>query len=188
MRAYKKYVVTMGLVWGLCLVLFVLAYLFVVSPQLKVKAGLVKESNEKKKKYEAALEATKEENKKKLADEVEALKSRANEYVADFEDSANLTFDIGRIASEKQVGSIMVKAADRASGSDKLESKNMEEKYIDIAFESNYRQFATFLNAIERHRPVIFVDRFKVSRAAQSGTGHKVDMGLTVFVRKRTQS
>lgn len=188
MHAYKKHVLAMGLVWGLCLVLFVLAHLFIVGPQLKMKAGLVKESNEKKKIYEAALEAAEEENRKKLADEVEALKSRANDYVADLENSANLTFDIGRIASEKQVGSFTVKAADRASGSDKLESKNMEEKYIDIAFESNYRQFAAFLNAVERHRPVIFVDRFKVTRAAQSGSGHKVDMGLTVFVRKRTQS
>ncbi len=187
MRAYKKYVVTMGLIWGLCLALFVLAYLFILSPQIETKAKLVKEANEKKKAYESALEASKEENRKKLADEVEAVKSRAYDYVADFEDSANLTFDIGRIASEKQVGSFTVKATEKSQGSDKLESKNIEQKYIDIAFESNYKQFATFLNSIERHRPVIFIDRFKVSRAAQSGNWNKVDMGLTIFVRKKTQ-
>ncbi|MFH1371061.1 MAG: GspMb/PilO family protein [Planctomycetota bacterium] len=188
MRAYRKYVLIMGLVWGCCLVLFVLAYLFVISPRLKVKAELVRQANEKKQMYEAAIDATKEENRKKLTDEVASLKSMANDYVADFESSANLTFDIGRIASEKQVGSFAVKAANRIGGSNKLDSKNVEEKYIDISFESNYRQFATFLNAIERHRPVIFIDRFKVSRSAQSGSQHKVDMGLTIFVRKRTQS
>ena len=188
MRNYRKYILIMGLVWGGSSVLFVLAYLFVIGPQLKIKANITRQANEKRQVCEAAIEAAKEENRKKLVEEVKALKSSVNDYVADSEDSSNLTFDIGRIASDKHVGSFTIKANDRLGGSGKLESKNLEEKYIDISFESNYKQFATFLNAIERHRPVIFVDRFKVSRPAQSGNPNKVDMGLAIFVRKQTQS
>jgi Tfp pilus assembly protein PilO len=178
----------MALVWAGCLVLFVLAYFFIMAPQLKIKAELEHKADQKRQMYEAAIDAANEESGRKLADEVEKMKNKLGDYITEFEESANLTFAVRRIAGEKQLGSFAVKTTDRAMGSDKLESKNMEEKYIDIAFESDFRQFATFLNAIERYRPIIFVDRFKVSRAVQNEAGHKVEMDLTVFVRKRTQS
>jgi len=177
----------MALVWMACVILFVIAYYFIIGPQLKIKTGLEKESAEKRQMYREAMEAADEESRKKLVDEVERLKNELSGYIAEFEDSANLTFDIGRIAAEKQVSSFTIKTTDRINNVDQLESKNLQENRIDIAFESDFRQFATFLNALERHQPVIFVDSFKMSRAGSNKTLHKVDMDLSIFVRKRTQ-
>jgi Tfp pilus assembly protein PilO len=175
------------MVWAVCLVLFVLAYFFVIAPRIKVKAELVKESTAKRQLYETAIDAANEESSRKLADEVERMKIKLGDYIAEFDESANLTFDIGRIASEKQVGSFTVKTTEQAKTTDQLTSKNLQENRIEIAFESDFRQFATFLNALERHRPVVFVDRFKVSRGGPGEAGHKADMDLSIFVRKRTQ-
>ena len=189
MRTYKKYILTMSVVWAASLLLFVLAYFLVISPQLQVKAQLVREVVEKQQKYDAAVNAAQEDNKKKLADEVEGLKSKLGDYAVEYQESANLTFDISRIAADKQVGSFNVKTTEQPkdAGKDKSGPKYLQENHIGITFASNFGQFASFLNALERHRPVIFVDKFKVSRGAQGETVHEVNMDLSILVKKRPE-
>ncbi len=183
MREYKKYLMALGIVWAASTVLLGLFFYFVVSPQLAVKKQLNERSDQAKKKYELAIVAAQEESKNKLAEEVAALKAKLGDYIVEFEDSTNLTFDISRIAAEKQVDSFTVKTTDGSKSQDQLNSKNLQENRIDISFSSDYRKFASFLNALERHSPVIFVDRFKLTRG--DPTSHKVDMDLSIFVKKR---
>jgi hypothetical protein len=185
MGAYRKYILAMGIVWAASLVLFALVYYVVIAPQLKVKSQVLKESTEKRQQFESALSAAHEDNKKKLASEVEELKTRLSDYVSEYEESANLTFSISRIAADKQVGDFTVKTSEQSKVQDALAAKNLQENRVEIAFTSDFLQFASFLNTIERHQPVIFVDRFKVSRGDQSGTPNKADMTLSYFVRKK---
>jgi hypothetical protein len=188
MGAYRKYILAMGIVWAASLVLFALVYYVVIAPQLKIKNQVLKDSTEKRQKFEAALNAAQEDNKKKLAGEVEALKTKLSDYVSEYEESANLTFSISRIAADKQVSDFTVKTSEQSKVQDSAAAKNMQESRVEIAFASDFLQFASFINALERHQPVIFVDRFKVSRGDQSGTPNKVDMTLSYFVRKKQDS
>ncbi len=186
MRAYKKYIVMMAVVWSASAAIFALAYFFIVGPQVGDKEKLMAESAKKQKLYEEALTAAQPESKQKLAEEVRNLENRLGDYVAEFEESANFTFAISRIAAEKQVGSFTVKTNDPAKDSGKNAVKSLQENRVEIAFTSDFRQFATFLNALERNQPVVFVDRFKLLRAEPSQGANKVDMDLAIFVRKRT--
>ena len=45
-------------------------------------------------------------------------------------------------------------------------------------------KFAAFLNALERSRPVIFIDKFQIIRSRDSNSNHTVDMKLAVLVGK----
>jgi Tfp pilus assembly protein PilO len=183
-KAYKKYLMMMAVVWGAAFVLFVVAYFLVIAPQLKIKAKLVNEASEKQKASAMAVNAAQEENKKKMSEEVEQLKTRLYDYAADFENSANMTLDISRIAADKQVTEFTVKAGGQSKEPGSTEPKNIRENPIEISFVSDFRQFASFLNTLERHRPVVFVDRFKVSRGNEGAASNKVDMDLSIFVRK----
>ena len=107
------------------------------------------------------------------------------DFVVDFEDSANLIFDISQIATEKKVDSFSIKGQEDRRGSTGLDLKHLREHRIDINFAGGFNQFATFLNALERHRPVIFVDKFEITRSRQENSGHKVNMDLVVLVKKR---
>jgi hypothetical protein len=188
MGAYRKYIITMGIVWGISLVLFATAYYFLVTPQLKVKAELLKEATEKNTQLNMALNASLEENKKKLAAEVESLRTRLSSYVTEYEDSPNLTFAVSRIAGDKQVSVFTVKTPEIDKKQDDLTAKNLQENKMEISFASDFMQFANFINTLERHQPVIFVDRFKVQRDSQGGVPNKVDMSLSFFVRKKETS
>jgi hypothetical protein len=188
MGAYRKYILAMGIVWAASFVVFTLVYYVVIAPQLKVRNQALKESTEKKQQFESALSAAQEDNKKKLAGEVEELKTRLRDYVSEYEESANLTFSISRIAADKQVSDFTVKTSEQGKVQDALAAKNLQENRVEIAFTSDFLQFASLLNTLERHQPVIFVDRFKVLRGDQSGMPNKVDMTLSYFVRKKQDS
>jgi hypothetical protein len=176
----------MGIVWGATFVLSAVAYYLLIIPQLKTKAQLTKEAAEKKSQFDMAINASLEENKKKLAADVESLRSKLSNYVSEYEDFANQTFAISRMAGDKQVSAFTVKTSEQDSRQqDQLKAKNLQENKMEIAFSSDFMQFANFLNTLERHQPVVFVDRFKLQRGDQGATTNKVDMSLSFFVRKK---
>ena len=188
MGAYRKYILAMGIVWAASFVVFAMVYYVFIFPQLKVKAQLLEESTQKQKMFESALNATNEDNKKKMAGEVEALKTRLIDYVCEYEESANLTFAISRIAADKQVSDFTVKTSEQGNVQDALAAKNLQENHVETTFTSDFLQFVSFLNTLERHHPVIFVDRFRVSHGDQGGMSNKADMTLSYFVRKKQDS
>jgi len=186
---YRKYFATVALVWAGCFISFFFIYMLVLAPQKKSKNHIEKQLAEKKQTYESALRANSEGAKAQLDEQLEDLRSGLKSFVVDFEDLANLIFDISQIAGEKRVASFSIKSKDSGEGSKVPDCKYICENHIDISFTvSGFNQFATFLNTLERHRPVVFVDKFTITRSDRDDSGHRVDMDLVVFVRKRQDS
>jgi hypothetical protein len=165
--------------------------MFLLSPQKKTKRQIERQLVEKKQMYESALKATQEKTKIQLREQIEQLRNSLKDFVIGFEDSVNLTLDISQIAREKNIASPSIKGGtgkSNRSGSEMAGCTHISENYINISFTAGFNQFAGLLNALERHRPVIFVDKFKITRSEQDDSGHQVDMELAVFVRKRQDS
>ena len=183
---YKKYFTTIALIWAGCFVLFFFVYVLLLAPQEKAQRQIKNQFAEKKKVYESALKASQEETKIKLDEQIKSLESKLKDFVIDFNDLANLTFDISQIAKEKNVASFSIRGREDRKDSEIPDCKYISESCIDISFNAGFNQFAAFLNALERHRPVIFVDKFTITRSDQHGSGHQVDMSLVVFVKKQS--
>lgn len=187
---YGKYFTKMAAIWAGCFVLFLIIYMLVLVPQKNTKQELEQKLREKKRIHNLAIEMAKKENKIKLNEELEDLREKLNAVVVDFENATNLTFDISRIANDKEVSSFSIET-ERARDRKDKKSKN---KYI---FESNYdvsfladdfNQFATMLNTLERHKPAIFVDTFTIKRSGPGGSDdskHRVKMDLTILIREK---
>lgn len=188
MKLYKKYFVMMGLVWLGSLGLFLATHILLVAPQNARKLKATERLGEKEQMYRSAVEASKEETKVRLTMEVEELRSKLSDFVVETAGSASMTFDIGQLASERNIEPFSVKAYDQKKLSQELDCKYIDEDKIQVKFEGDFNQFAMFLNALERHRPVVFVDSFRIDRAQKQDAGHKVDMDLSVFVQKRQDS
>lgn len=182
---YEKYLITIATIWTGCFVLLFCLYIFVLAPQKKAKKQIGKQLAEKRQLYDSALETSKMETKIKLNEQLENLQSRLGDFVIDSEDSAGLIFDISRIANEKKVDSFSIRHREKHRSSKALDCEYISENCIDISFAGDFNQFATLLNTLERHRPVIFVDNFAIARSKGSGSGHQANMSLAVFVRKR---
>ena len=185
---YRKYFVSVALIWTGCFVLFLLVYMLVLVPQNRCRKQVEKQLAERKQTYDFAMEVSQEKSKNQLKERLEHLRNNLNDFAIDFDDSANLTFDISQIASKKGVGLFSIKTRDDRRVSAISNCNHIYESHIDISFTAGFNQFAAFLNAMERHRPVVFVDKFTITRSDKDDSDHQVNMSLAVFVRKRQDS
>jgi hypothetical protein len=185
---YKKYVTKAALIWAGCFILFFFIYILILAPQGKNKKQIKKQLAEKEQIYHLAQKAAQEETKIQLNEQLKHLQEKFKDFVINFEDLANLTFDISQIAKEKRLASFSIKGVESRGGSLIFDGKYLTESHFAVSFTGNFNQFATFLNALERHRPVVFVDRLRIIHSKLENSDHKVDMDLAVFVRKQQDS
>jgi hypothetical protein len=161
--------------------------MLVLGPQAKTKKMIKKQLTEKKLLFEHAQEITNKETGLKLNEQLGDLRDELRNYVIDFDDTADVTFDISRIANDKKVNSFNIKSGNQGKNASKADNKYVYVNNFDVSFTSGFTQFATLLNALERHSPVIFVDKFRITRSEKNNSEHQVNMDLAVFVRKRTE-
>ncbi len=179
-QIYKKYIKNIILIWSGCLALFVLAYLLIIMPQKEAWKQIDEKFTEAAKNYEIAKTLTKEETKNQLNQQLEELREKTRSWVID-RDSAALTFEIKKIADDKKLGSFSNKTKNNVEVSG---SKYICENNIYVTFTAEFNHFAEFINALERYRPVIFVDKFFITRSKDNSAGHEVSVSLAVFVVK----
>lgn len=186
---YGKYLTKTAIVWTGCFVLFFIVHMATLAPQKETRKNLEQKLAEKKRIHNSALNAAKKETKVQLNEEIKALRKKSKDFITDFENSTNLTFEISRIANEKNVSSFSIdtKRA-RSQKGKKSENKHVFESKYDVSFvANNFNQFATLINALERHRPVIFIDNFSINRSKKDDAEHRVKMDVTVFFIKNKQ-
>lgn len=182
---YKTYFAVAVLVWAISLVVLFVGYMWVLAPQGRSKKQIGKELVEAKDAYDQTVAADKDEPKARLSKEIEDLRGRLKQFVIDYEDSANLTFDISQLASQMSLSSFGIKGRDNPAAPATPNGDRIVKKQIQIGFTAGFNQFASFLNALERNQPVLFVDEFMITRSEQDSSGHQAEMDLAVFVRKR---
>lgn len=183
-KTHRKYLTTAGIIWAGCLVVFLIVYVLILGPQRNYNKRVENELAEKKQVYEFAVKAAQEETKIRLNEQIESLRNRLGDFVIDFEGSANLTFDISQIASEKKIVSFSIKNKDSKGIVAIPDCSYICENQININFTGGFNQFAAFLNALERHRPVIFVDKFMIS-SSQDDSSYKVSLNVVALVKKQ---
>ena len=186
-KIYRKYLTRVAIAWAACLLLFFLVYILVLEPQKSSRKHLESTLAENKELYEFAQRATQEQTKIRLHKQIDGLQDRLKDFVVDFEDSANLTFDIGRIANEEDVSSFSIKHNDKQGVSEIPDCTSICENHIDISFIAGFNQFATIVNALERHQPVLFVNEFIISRSNKGESTYQVSLDVAAFVKKQQE-
>lgn len=189
---YGKYFKIGIIFWAICFVVLLLAYLFVLSPQERLRRMTERKLNDKQNLAQSAREAVEEKNKKRLIELLTDSGDELKEFVVDPENAANLTLDIGRISSEVKLNAFSSNFAgsdETTRGATRTDNfKHIIPRHISVNFNSSFNKFAVFLNTLERRRPVIFVDTFSITRSTESDSGHKVDMKLAVLVGKKAET
>ena len=81
MNTNKKLFTIVALIWAGSLVLFVLAYIAVLSPQQKSKQQVETEFAKTKRKYNSAIEMSREETKARFKEELESLQNKLKDLL-----------------------------------------------------------------------------------------------------------
>jgi len=122
--------------------------MLVISGQRKTKMRLEKQLAETKQTYELIKRTSDEKTKERLSKQLEELNTLLGQFVIDFEDSANLIFDISRIANEKGLGSFRIRSREKAGDSEIPTCKYKCENHIDDTLTARFNHFASFLKAL----------------------------------------
>jgi hypothetical protein len=184
----KEYAIVLGMVWLGCAVLLMFLFMLFVKPQLALKKDLNKQIAEKKEEYEKTCVVLGEKAQGEFEVELKNLQEKVEDYVTDSDGTANLTFDISRIASSNKVSSFSIKGRNNLEVSEVEGCKLIGQSQMDVDFESNFIQFAKFLNRLERHIPVIFINSFSIEKLEHDKDNGRVAMTLSVLVQKRQDS
>ena len=185
---YKRYFLKIVLFWAGSLILLLLVYVFVMAPQEEGKKHLEQQLAQKKQAHNSLLKVAQEQTRSKLNAEIERLRDSLKPFVIEPDHAANIVFDISKIASEKKVNSFSVKTKQDGRNPAITNCNYITENHINISFTGSFKQFATLLNSLERHQPVIFVDDFKITRSDGDDSAHPIDMSLAFFVEKQQKS
>jgi len=182
--SYREYLKVVALIWIGCLVGFVLIYFLVLVPQEKLKVRTAQRLTETKRICSDARQAAREETTNELDEQIKDLEKRLKDFVIEPAEAANLTFDISRVSSDTNVNSFSITATGSEGITKIANCDHISEKYIYVRFTASFNRFAAFVNALERYRPVIFVDTFSIVRSNEDTSGHEVNMRLAVLVRQ----
>jgi len=185
---YRKYLKTGIIFWAFCFVVLLLAYLFALSPQERLRRITDKKFDETKNLAQSAREAAEEKNKAKLIELLSDSGNKLKDFVVEPENAANLPLDIGRIPSDVQLNAFSSNFTGSEGTIKTDDYKHIIPRQISVTFNSSFNMFAVFLNTLEMRRPVIFVDTFSITRSTESDSGHKVDMKLAVLVGKKAET
>jgi hypothetical protein len=180
----RRYLRLMGIVWSVSLVLFLLLFIVVLIPQGKRRKNIELEFTKLKSDAEIADKASQESQRQKLNQQIESLETKVGDFVFTAADAGNLPFDISNISSDIGLDAFGISS----SGGERIPlydgCKFLFAKKIQVSFNSGFNKFAAFINALEKHRPVIFINTFVITRSQQGDTPNKVDMELAVLVSK----
>jgi hypothetical protein len=185
---YRSYLKMMAVVWGFCLVVFVLLYVLVLMPQKKFMENTEQQYNKVKPEAESAIMVSQESQLEKLRKQIGDMNNQLNGFLFTPAEVANLNFDISQISKAIGLGGFGI----TGTGSERVllydNCKYLFARSVPVSFNAGFNKFAAFVNALEKHKPVIFINTFSIGRSQQNDGANKVDMELIVFVAKDRQA
>jgi len=114
--------------------------------------------------------------------ELSSARQTLSRFVVSSEQAADLAIDINKLAQQAGVKDLSSTNRMPDSYGPINECRHILEGRMQIKFKSSFFQFAKFINLLERYKPVIFVDTFKIKLSTTVNEGHQVEMVLTFFV------
>lgn len=187
MKVRSRYLLAMVVAWSPCLLLAAASYAVVLRPQLDYRGELEAKVARSREQYARAVEAAKEKDQSRLAGEVESLRQHVADFVMSLDQIPDLAFQIGELANEAKLASFGMRPASRNAAETAPTLERVGEKHVNLTFAAGFQRFAAFLNTLERHQPVIFVETFAITRSAEKEAEPQVSMELAVLVEKAAE-
>ncbi|MFI4912580.1 MAG: GspMb/PilO family protein [Sedimentisphaeraceae bacterium JB056] len=182
----RKFLTVILIVWIIALVGIGSFYYFVIMPQENKLDGL-----SSKVEYEIETNLVASHAKEKRAMELMAAKDLQakdllRRFLVDRANVNNFVFDFQKLADECGIDDFTGSHDPSNSYYNISGLKEIQEGTMRINFSGDYVQFIKLLNSLERYKPVIFIDRFNITRTRRIEGTNTVNIGLTFFVTKES--
>ena len=183
----RKYFRVAGVIWVLFFAALFLAYMLVLKPQSTRLSRIELKIAEMKNQENAAKQAADENTQETLNEQIKNMKDQLSNFLIKPGDIQNVASEIQNIAEKTQLTSIKINPNAGKPVSIFDECKYISGHPITVNFDASFNKFATFINELERHKSVIFIDTFSIDKSDEN-SNHKVEMQLSILVEKPEQT
>jgi Tfp pilus assembly protein PilO len=178
---FRKLAVFILIVWIITLIGMGSFFYFVIMPQKNNLDALFT-----KVEHEIETNLVASHAKEKIAAELmDAKVGRAcdllNRFLIEKSEVNNFIFDFQRLADSSGISNFTGSHDPSKSYFAITGLKYIKEGNLRINFSGDYIQFINLLNKLERYQPVVFVDRFSISRTRVRERDNNINMTLTFF-------
>lgn len=184
-REKKRYWMGVGAVWLVWLAVTGAGWLLVLTPQQAQYAQVHKKLKVGGDEVELARRASLETTRQHQTDALDQLEDEMARYAIDPVWQDRLVFEVSRVASELELSDYAGRIRRDLEKPLRDLKLPVERVFLDVTFRGSFEGFARFMNSLERHRPVLFVENASFERLPdEKGDLHKAELLLSILVQK----
>lgn len=186
---FSRYTIITAAVWAVSVIVLSGGYFLFYAPQQAELIQLANQCAESQMALERAQLAAQDSSKAKQKQQYEAIGQLLSGFSTQQNTVTELVFEIGRIATnDLRLFEFSSKNEKEKAYSTVGGSKLVSEVWLTVDFQATFDQFAQFLNRLESHEPVVFVEEVSFQRGNQDTLGHKVSLQLSFLAKTDAKS
>ncbi|MBN1819021.1 MAG: hypothetical protein JW828_16795 [Sedimentisphaerales bacterium] len=160
-------------------------YFGALRPQTQRLESLQQQLSETSQRWTEVRQAKTPQAMQRLQDRLEVIQDRLGEFMVSADSDTSVNFQIGRLANELELRNLTSERKEGFSQKVLDGYKNLGEVWMELNFESDFPKFAEFVNQLERHRPVLFVEKFRIEQKPHKPAVKDVQLTLCFFIESR---
>jgi len=179
-----KLVVRFLIVWVIGLAALAIFHFAVVLPGGRALGDCRRRVADKVERVTFLRNARSERRQQRIRMEREDRERQYREFVFDTNDLNRLDFLIRDLAEGHDLADFSGRTVGTATKIGGEELKRIAQRNVVLSFRCGFAQLVRFINELERHQPIIFVDQFTVRAAVGQEAGLDCDMECSILYRK----
>ena len=160
----SRYTIVTAAVWAVSVVVLGGGYFLFYAPQQAELLQVNNQCDESQTALGQAQLAAQDEAKAKQKQQCEDVSQFISGFSTHQDSVTELVFEIGRIANELRLSEFSSKDQKQKNYSTVGKSELVSEVWLKVEFQATFEQFAQFLNRLECHDPVVFVEEVLFQR------------------------
>ncbi|MEJ5258626.1 MAG: hypothetical protein WHS88_00370 [Anaerohalosphaeraceae bacterium] len=179
----RKYWICVACVWGPWLLLTLAFYTLVLTPQAerlrKVHQDLLVSSD----RVSVARLASQPDTQQRQRELLGELQQRIDEFLVPTGQQDKILFEISRLASKYGLSEYAGKTREDVWSAEEAGRAKLKRMWQTISFRGTFQQFASFVNALERSRPAVFVESASIERSRQESKLHSARLLVSFLIQ-----
>jgi hypothetical protein len=179
-----KYAIVTLAAWAVSVVVVGAGHVLFYQPQKAELAQVRKQFSESQTELENAQLAAQDQVKEKMKLRCEETSRLISEFSTKPDKMTELVFQVGQIANDLRLAEFSSKNEKRKDKSTVEKSKTLDESWLNVEFFATFNQFSEFINRLERHCPVVFIEEVAFRRGTSRAKGHTASLRLSFLAEK----
>lgn len=135
-----------------------------------------------------AQSAGKEETKRRTQERLDKTQQSLNTFSCPASGESSLVFQISQLADSIGLKKFTSRFPEVIQETTLQESKHIAEGWLTTEFDADYLKTAAFINSLERHEPVLFVESIHLRSSRDNPGEASVRLTLSYLIRKPDES